>query len=170
MALRSRIKSLFRNLSPAGWRNHEAEIDEELDNYLDQLAEEKMQRGMAAAQARRGARIEIEGVEQVKQQVRNSSAGAWLKTVAQDLRFSLRLLRRNPGFASLVVLTLALGIGANTAIFSLVYGVLLRPLPYQNGGQIVLLHQQAKLANVLDIPFSVKEMQAHRESNPPLAS
>ena len=170
MPLRSRIKSLFRNLSPAGWSNHEAEIDEELDSYLDQLAEEKMQRGMAAAQARREARIEIEGVEQVKQQVRNSSAGAWLKTVAQDLRFSLRLLRRNPGFAFLVVLTLALGIGANTAIFSLVYGVLLRPLPYQNGGQIVVLHQQAKLAHVLDIPFSVKETQDYREYNHTLDS
>ncbi len=91
------------------------------------------------------------------------AAIAGSKPLRQDLRFGGRVLRRNPGFTLVAVLTLALGIGANTAIFSVIYGVLLRPLPYQNGERLLVLRQQAPQAGVNDMNFSVKEIADYRE-------
>ena len=91
-------------------------------------------------------------------------SGLWL-----DIRYGARVLLRRPMFTGIAVVTLALGIGANTAIFSVIYGVLLRPLPYQNGHELVVVTQQAPLANVDDLPFSVKEIEAYREQNQTLA-
>jgi putative ABC transport system permease protein len=156
----SRLASLFRNLSHK--QENEQDLDHEVSSYLDLLTEEKIQSGMAPEAARRAARLELGGVEQVKEQVRDVRAGIWLETVLQDARYGARVLRLNPGFSLLVVLTLALGIGANTAIFSVVYGVLLRPLPYSNGGQLVVVHQHAR-GQAADIPFSYKELVDYRE-------
>ena len=89
---------------------------------------------------------------------------ASFETLAQDVRYGLRSLRRNPGFALVVVVTMALGIGANTAIFSVVNGVLLRPLPYANGDRLVVLHQQQPLAGVEDIGFSYQEIDDYRDA------
>lgn len=168
MPLLSRFTSFFRNLS--GKQRNEQDLDQEVSFYLDMLTEEKINRGMPPEEARRAARIELGGAEQVKEQVRDVRSGVWLETVFQDLRYGLRILLHNPGFSGLVVLTLALGIGANTAIFSVVYGVLLRPLPYQNGGQLVVLHQQATHAHLDDVPFSVKEIADYRNYNHSLDS
>ncbi len=89
----------------------------------------------------------------------------FLEVLGQDIRFGLRVLRRNPGFTLTALITLALGIGANTAIFSVIYGVLLRPLPYKEGHRLVVLNQQARLNNVNSLAFSVKEFQDYRDQN-----
>ena len=88
-----------------------------------------------------------------------------IEALMQDVRFTLRVLRRNPGFTVTALITLALGIGANTAIFSVIYGVLLRPLPYKDGDRLVVLNQQARLNNANNLGFSVKEFEDYRDQN-----
>jgi putative ABC transport system permease protein len=158
-----RMRSFFRNLFRK--QKVDAQLDQEVSSYLHMLIEEKMASGMTREQATRAAKIELGGSDQVKEHVRDVRAGAWLETLIQDVRFGFRMIGRNPGFSSLVVLALALGIGANTAIFSVVYGVLLRPLPYPRGGDLVVLHQYAKKLNLPDVPFSVKELEDYRQNH-----
>src|SRR5947209_19142476 len=113
-----RIRSFFRNVM------HKPDVDEQLDqevsSYLSMLIEEKMARGMSREQASRAAKIELGGSDQVKEHVRDVRAGAWFEILMQDVRFGIRMIAHNPGFSSLVILTLALGIGAITAYFSVV--------------------------------------------------
>src|SRR5919206_2535213 len=91
--------------------------------------------------------------------------GGFLETVVQDIRYGLRVLLRNRGFTLTAALTLALGIGVNTAIFSVIYGVLLRPLPYRDGGRLVVINQQGRLNNVSSLGLSVKEFCDYRDHN-----
>ncbi len=132
----TRIKSTLRSL----FRKEELDLDldDELQNYLDELADEKIRAGMSPEKARRQARIELGGVEQVKERVRQNRLGASLDVLAQDLRLTFRVLGKNPGFAAVAILTLAIGIGATTALFSTVNAVLLQALPFEEPDQLVL--------------------------------
>jgi predicted permease len=148
-----RILSLFRNLFRK--RAVERELNDELRSSLEILTQEKMKQGLSQPVARREALIELGGIEQVKEEVRAVRVGRILEDFARDIRFGLRRPRRNPSFTAVAVLTLALGIGANTAIFSVVYDVLLKPLPYPDPGRLTwVARTQPPFPPNWSLPFS----------------
>lgn len=131
----AKIRSLVRNAIRRA--RVERDLDDEVRSYARMLADEGRDRGLSAQEARRQALIDLGGVEQVKEQVREVRMGTRLETIWQDLRYAARMLRKNPGFSAAVALTLALGIGANAAIFTLTYAVILKSLPVPDPGQLV---------------------------------
>jgi predicted permease len=146
------VRFLFRR------QQVERDLDLELRDHVDRQTELNVARGMSPGEARREAILSVGSVEALKDECREARTGRVIETVWQDVRYGTRILLKNPAFSLAAILTLAMGIGANTAIFSLVYGVLLRPLPYQDGGQLVVLHQLNTKAANPNIPFSVKEL------------
>jgi hypothetical protein len=138
--------SLLRNLSD-GLRSLfrkervEGELDEELRGFLDMAAEEKMKQGMTSKDALRAVRLERGSLEVTKEVVRSAGWESFVETLWQDLRFATRMLRKSPVFTAVAVLTLTLGIGATTAIFSVVDGVVLRRLPYRDPSRLVSMYE-----------------------------
>ncbi len=135
MPLIPRLTSLYRNLFHKD--RVDQEFTEELQAYLDMLTETKITQGVTPQEARRNALVELGGVEQVHEKVREIRMGHFIETAWRDVRFGVRALVHSPVFSVVTVLSLALGIGANTAIFSVVNGLLLRPLPYPESERIV---------------------------------
>jgi putative ABC transport system permease protein len=142
MPLFVKVKTLLRNLLST--RRVEADLDHELHSHLEMLAEEKIGAGTSLQEAQRAARIELGGIEQLKQQLRDQRLGNWLHSVLFDCRFALRQLRKSPAFTIVAVLTLALGIGVNATIFTLINGFLLRPLPYPHAERVVEVDREYK--------------------------
>ncbi|WP_263356950.1 ABC transporter permease [Acidicapsa ligni] len=142
----SQIKAAFRNLLHI--QQVECELDDEIASYVAAVTEENIASGLAPQEARRRALAECGGTEHVKWAVRNGRAGTLIESLREDIRFGIRQLRRNPAFAWTAILTLALGIGATTAIFSAVYALLLQPLTYPGSDRLMFIYQHTKYDDI----------------------
>jgi hypothetical protein len=130
-----RLRSLFRRAQA------DQQLDDELRDHLERKTEEYVAKGMSPQEARRRVRLDLGGIEQTKEKCRDARRVNWIQDFVQDLHFSLRVLRKSPGFTTVAVLTFALGIGANTAIFTMTNGLMLHALPVRDPGQLVeILH------------------------------
>ena len=141
-----RLRGLF------GKQQRDRELEMELESHLQLHIDDNLGAGMTADEARRQALLKLGGIEQTKESYRDRRGIPWLETLLQDVRFGLRTLRKNPGFTAVAILTLALGIGANTAIFSLINAVMIRSLPYGDASRLVYIHTPSR-----DVPQFPRE-------------
>jgi predicted permease len=158
-SLASRTRSW---LSP---RQVEQDFEHELETHLNMLTDENVRRGLSPEAAKRAARLRLGGLTQLKDTNRELRGLPMIETFLQDTRYAFRMLRKNPGFAAVAILTLALGIGANTAIFSVVYAVLLKPLPYANADQLFNVFQAKPQEGVTGTGWSHANFAELREQN-----
>lgn len=143
-----------------GSRGHEDAMDREINHHIGELTEVYVEQGMSREEAQRRARLEFGGSEQVKQTMREVRVSAWVETVLFNLSAATRFLRKSPSFSLIIIFTLALGIGANSAVFSAIEAVVLRPLPYPGGDQLVALAQYdtaGHAANHLVAPIRLED-------------
>jgi len=149
----SRLKALFSE------GRREDDLAEELRFHLEKEIEKNLRAGMAPEEARYGALRSFGGVGQVTEQCRDTHSVRVLQGLWQDVRYGFRMLKKNPGFTTVAVTTLALGIGANTAIFSSVNAVLLKPLPYEKPEQLFLLWERFSRLGLDRVVVSASEFR-----------
>jgi MacB-like periplasmic core domain len=155
----ARLLGLFRK------RRIDENLDAELRAHLELLTDENIRRGMKPEEAHYAARRQFGGVEQAKEAYRERRGLPLVESVLQDLRYGVRILRKNPVFTLTAVLTLALGIGANAAVFSLVDAVLLRPMPYRQPNRLLLLSETLPKQGNDELGVSVAEYFDYRDQN-----
>jgi predicted permease len=143
----------------------ERDLHDELEAFVDMAAADRMRDGTASAEARRSAVLHLGGVEQAKERVRSARHGAWLDEVGRDLRYGIRTLRRSPVFTAVALLTLALGIGANAAIFSILNAVILRPLGYPAPEKLMRLTAHFPVGPLQGFRLSTPEYLEFRDMN-----
>jgi hypothetical protein len=142
-----RLRSLFHRKSA------ETELDDELRFHFERHVQKYERSGLSPEEALRRARLEFGGIDQVKEECREARGVHFMEELVQDVRYGLRMLRKSPGFTAVALLTLALGIGANTAIFSVVYGILLRPLPYHDSGRLIVLNETTPKVGMVSVSY-----------------
>jgi putative ABC transport system permease protein len=142
-----RLRAIFRA------KSMDAGLDEELQFHLDRQLEKHIQAGLAPAEARRRVRLEFGGATQITEECRDARGTHALEALSQDLRYAFRTLRKNRGFTCVALITLALAIGANTAIFSVVYGALLRPLPYADPDRLIVLNETHPRIGTISVSY-----------------
>src|SRR6267143_3616882 len=155
----SGLRSLFRK------ERVDRELNEELSAYLEMAAAEKMREGMSRKDAVRAVRLERGSLDASKEVVRSAGWESLVETSWRDLRYGVRMLCKKPGFTILAAVTLALGIGANTAIFSVIDGVLLQPLPYRHPEELVAVRHTAPGLNIKDLSSSDSCYFIYREQS-----
>ncbi len=156
----SRMKHKARALGDHAGMDRE--LNSEVSLHIEMETQKYIRQGMAPEKARDQALRNFGPMEKHKEEARDARGVSWFEELMADLRYGARTLAKNPGFAMLAVVTLGLGIGANTAIFSVINGVLLKPLPYDNGHRLVLIQQSAPLANQPNFGVSIKELYDYR--------
>jgi putative ABC transport system permease protein len=159
-----RLRSLFRRTQA------DQELDDEMSDHVELRTEEYVSKGLAPEEARRQALLEIGGVEKRKEECRETRHVTWIQDLAQNLRYGVRMLRKSPGFTTVAVLTLALGIGANTAIFSVVNSVLLQSLPFSRPSELLDISARSTNFDFTNLGLSLPDIADLQNSSKSLAA
>jgi predicted permease len=141
----------------------DGQLDRELELHLELETDRLARQGMSATEARTAALRAFGGIARVREECRDARGVSWADALVRNLRGAIRVIRHQPGYACAVIGTLGLGIGATTAMFSIVHGVLLKPLPYGEGDRLVLVRQSAILAGQDEVGVSIRELYDYRE-------
>src|SRR5882762_706721 len=165
MPLFVKFRSFLRNFFLS--RRVDVDLEQEVRSHLEMLVEENIRAGTPHEEAQLAARIDLGGIEQVKERVREERIGNWLHSVISDCRYGVRQLRKSPGFAVVAALTLALGVGATTVMFSVVYNLLFNPFPYRAADRLMLVSihnaQKSGPGDVRD--FSIPDFIEYQQHN-----